>query len=73
MGNTNIAVVAEESRNDRAGADRMNEMLETIRSEFDLDTEDPPTLEVEKLFRLLKASEESLHKHTKVTLLSFVT
>jgi hypothetical protein len=51
----------------------MDGMLETIRSEFDLDTEDPPTLEVEKLFRLLKASDESLHKHTKVTLLSFVT
>jgi hypothetical protein len=34
MGNTNTAVVAEESGNDRADADRMNEMLATIRSEF---------------------------------------
>jgi hypothetical protein len=36
------AVAAEESVNDWAGADRMDEMLEAIRLEFDLDTEDPP-------------------------------
>jgi hypothetical protein len=29
--------------------------------------------EVDEFFRLLKASEESLHEHTKVTLLAFVT
>jgi hypothetical protein len=34
-------------------------------AEFDLDTEDPPTSEVEEFFRLLKALEESLHEHTK--------
>jgi hypothetical protein len=50
-------VAAEESANDRAGANRMNEMLEAIQSEFDMDTEDPPTPEVEEFFRLLKASE----------------
>jgi hypothetical protein len=50
-------VAAEESANDRAGANRMNEMLEAIHSEFDMDTEDPPTPEVEEFFRLLKASE----------------
>jgi hypothetical protein len=66
-------VVAEESTNDRAGVDRMDEMLEAIRPEFDLDTEDPPTPEVEEFFRLLKASEESLHEHTKVIMLAFVT
>jgi hypothetical protein len=55
------------------GANRMNEMLEAIRPEFDLDTEDPPTSEVKEFFRLLKASEEPLHKHTKVTVLAFVT
>jgi hypothetical protein len=66
-------VVAEESTNDRAGVDRMDEMLEAIRPEFDLDTEDPPTPEVEEFFRLLKASEESLHEHTKVIVLAFVT
>jgi hypothetical protein len=51
----------------------MNEMLEAIRPEFDLDTEDPPTPEVEEFFRLLKASEELLHEHTKVNVLAFVT
>jgi hypothetical protein len=51
----------------------MDEILEAIRSEFDLDTEDPPTPEVEEFFRLLKASDESLHEHMKVTLLAFVT
>jgi hypothetical protein len=38
-----------------------------------LDTEDPPTPEVEEFFRLLKALEELLHGHTKVTVLTFVT
>jgi hypothetical protein len=66
-------VAAEESANDRTGADRMDEMLESIGPEFDLDTEDPPTPEVKEFFRLLKASEELLHKHTKVTVLTFVT
>jgi hypothetical protein len=50
-------VAAEESTNDRAGVNRMNEMLEAIQTEFDMDTEDPPTPEVEEFFRLLKASE----------------
>jgi hypothetical protein len=63
------AVTVEESVNDRAGADRMNEMLEAIWPEFDLDTEDPPTLEVEEFCRLLKASEEPLHEHMKVIML----
>jgi hypothetical protein len=35
-------VVGEEFANDRVGADRMDEMLNAIRLEFDLDTEDPP-------------------------------
>jgi hypothetical protein len=51
----------------------MDEMLEVIRLEFDLDTEDPPTLEVEEFFRLHKASKEPLHEHTKVIVLAFVT
>jgi hypothetical protein len=38
-----------------------------------LDTEDPPTLEVEVFFRLLKASEESLQEHKKVIVLAFVS
>jgi hypothetical protein len=68
-----FVVAVEESANDRAGADRIDEMLEAIRLEFDLDTKDPPTPEVEEFFRLLKASEELLHEHTKVTVLAFVT
>jgi hypothetical protein len=67
------AVAAEESVNDRVSADRMDAMLKAIRLEFDLDTEDPPTPEVQELFRLLEASEEPLDTHTKVTMLSFVT
>jgi hypothetical protein len=66
-------VAVEESANDRAGVNRMDEMLETILLEFNLDTEDPPTPEVEEFFRLLKASEEPLHEHTKLTVLAFVT
>jgi hypothetical protein len=45
-------------------------MLEAIQAEV---TEDPPTVEVEVLFKLLKASEELLHEHTEVTLLAFIT
>jgi hypothetical protein len=51
----------------------MDEMVEAIWLEFDLDTEDPPTLEVTEFFRLLKALKEPLHEHMKVTLLAFVT
>jgi hypothetical protein len=68
-----ITVAAEESTNDWAGTDRMDEMFEAIRPEFDLDTEDPPMPEVEEFFRLLKAWKELLHGHTKVTVLTFVT
>jgi hypothetical protein len=50
----------------------MDEMIEAIRPEFDLDTEDPPTPEVKEFFRLLKASEEPLHEHMKVIVLAFV-
>jgi hypothetical protein len=39
-------IIAEESANDRRGADRMDEMLEAIRPKFDMNTEDPPTPEV---------------------------
>jgi hypothetical protein len=58
------AVAAEGSGNDRAGIDRMDEMLEAIRLELNLDTE---------AIQLMKASEESLHEHMKVTLIAFVT
>jgi hypothetical protein len=55
------AVTTEESVNDWTGAVMMDEILKAIYSEFDLNTEDPPTLEIEELFRLLKASGELLH------------
>jgi hypothetical protein len=50
--------------------DRMDEMLEAIQAEV---TEDPPIVEVEAFFKLLKALEDPLHEHTKVTLLDFIT
>jgi hypothetical protein len=67
------AVVAEEEMNDRADTNRMDETLEAIQPEFNLDIEDLPTSEVVEFFRLLKALEDLLHGHTKVTLLAFVT
>jgi hypothetical protein len=61
----------------------MEEMLDDVRHELlpvdsenpgqPSDYEDPPTPEVQKFFKLLKAAEESLHEHTKVTILVFVT
>jgi hypothetical protein len=48
----------------------MDKMFEAIQVEV---TEDPPTVEVEAFFMFLKASEEPLHEHTKVTLLAFIT
>jgi Transposase-associated domain len=70
-GESATAPLAEEE--DSMGVDRMDEMVEAIRPEFNLDTEEPPTAEVEAFFKLLKASEEPLHEHTEVTLLAFVT
>jgi hypothetical protein len=48
----------------------MDEMLEAIQAEV---TKDPPIVEVEEFFKLLKASEDPLHEHTEVTLLDFIT
>jgi hypothetical protein len=63
-------VVAEDEHDYAVGdIDRMDEMLEAIEAEV---TEDPPTIEVEAFFKLLKASEEPLHEHTEVTLLAFI-
>jgi len=53
--------------------DRMDEMLDAIRPEFEAHSEDPPTPEVQQFFDLLKASEEPLHEHTAVSILAFVT
>jgi hypothetical protein len=64
--------VAEEE-DDRSGDDRMNEILDAIRPELEINFEDPPTLEVQKFFDMLRASEESLHEHTIISILAFVT
>ena len=61
----------------------MEEMLDDVRHELlpvdsenpgqPSDYEDPPTPEVQKFFKILKAAEEPLHEHTKVTILVFMT
>ena len=45
-------------------------MLDAICLEFEADYEDPPTLEVQKFFDLLKASKEPLHDHALVSVLA---
>jgi hypothetical protein len=62
-----------DDEDDRSGDDRMDEMLDAIRSELETNREDTPTPEVQKFFDMLKASEESLHEHTTVSVLAFVT
>jgi len=53
--------------------DMMDEILDAICPEFEADSEDPPTPEVQNFFELLKASEKPLHEHTTVSVLAFVT
>jgi hypothetical protein len=48
-------------------------MLNDICLEFEVDFVDLPTSEVQKFFELLKTSEEALHKHMTISILSFVT
>jgi hypothetical protein len=63
-------VVAEvEHGYDARDVDRMNEMLEAIQADVN---EDPPTIEVEVFFKLLKASEEPFYEHIEMTLLAFI-
>jgi hypothetical protein len=62
-----------EEEDDRRGDDRMDEMLDVIRWELETNHEDPPTPEVQKNFDILTASEESLHEHTIISILTFVT
>jgi hypothetical protein len=66
------ASVAEEE-DDRKGDDRMDEMLDAIQPELETNSNDPPILEVQKKFDMLRASEEPLHEHTTVSILAFVT
>jgi hypothetical protein len=62
-----------EDEDDRSGDDRMDEILDAIRPELEVNREDPPTPEVQKFFDMLKASEESLHEQTIVSVLAFIT
>jgi hypothetical protein len=66
------ASVAKEE-DDRSGDDRMDEILDAIRSELETNPEDPPTPEVQKFFDMLRGSEEPLHEHTIVNFLAFMT
>jgi hypothetical protein len=63
--------VAEEE-DDRRGDDRMDEMLDDIRSELETNSEDPSTPEVQNVFDMPRASEEPLHEHTTVSVFAFV-
>jgi hypothetical protein len=70
-GESGTRVIAKDEHDcDVRDIDRMGEMLEAIQAEV---TEDPSTVEVESIFKLLKASEEPLYDHTEVTLLAFIT
>jgi hypothetical protein len=62
-----------EDEDDKSGDDRMDEMLDAIRLEFETNREDPCTPEVQKFFDVLKAPEELLHEHTTVSVLAFIT
>jgi hypothetical protein len=53
--------------------DRMDEMLDAIWQEFETNSEDPPTPEVQKFFDVLRASKKTLHKHMTVSVIAFVT
>jgi hypothetical protein len=53
--------------------DRMDEMLDAIRSELETNSKDPPTSEVQKFFNILRTSEEPLHEHMIVSILAFMT
>jgi hypothetical protein len=67
-----IVSVAEDE-DDRSGDDRTDEMLNAIRPEVETNRENPPTSKVQKFFYMLRASEQSLHEHTTVCILAFVT
>jgi hypothetical protein len=56
-----------------AEEDRMDGMLEAIQPDLETNSKDPSTPEVQKFFDMLRALEESLHEHTTVSVLAFVT
>jgi hypothetical protein len=63
----------EEENNDWAIDDAMHDMLDSLRPELNLSFEDPATPEVSRFFKLPKDFEVSLHEHTDVSILVFVT
>jgi hypothetical protein len=69
-GELGTQAIEEEEEDYSTSIDIMDEMLEAIQPEI---TDDPPTTEVEAFFKLLKASEETLHEHTELTLHAFMT
>jgi hypothetical protein len=48
-------------------------MLVAIWLEFETNPKDPPTLDVQKFFDILRAAEEPLQEHMIVSILSFIT
>jgi hypothetical protein len=58
---------------DRMNDDMMDEMLDAIWPKLETNPEDPPTPKVQKFFDILRASEESLLKHTTISVLAFIT
>jgi hypothetical protein len=65
--------VEEVENNDWAADDTMHEMLDLLRQELNLSSEDPVAPEVSRFFKLLKDTKEPLHEHTDVSILAFVT
>jgi hypothetical protein len=78
-----VSEVQSHEEGDHDRMEEMEEMLDDVRHELlpvdsenpgqPINYEDPPTPVVQKFFELLKATEEPLHEHTKVTVLVFVT
>jgi hypothetical protein len=62
-----------EEDDDRRDDDRIDEMFDAIRPEFETNHENPPTSEVQKFFNILRASEELLHEHMTVSVIDFMT
>jgi hypothetical protein len=61
------------AEDDVTDEERMDEKINAICPEFEADFKDPLTPEFQKFFELLKTSEETLHEHTIIYVLCFVT
>jgi hypothetical protein len=65
--------VEEEEKNDWAASDVMHEMLDSLRHRVKPKAQGSSHIRGFEIFKLLKDSEESLHEHTDVSILAFVT